>query len=117
MYLGELLGLGRPLDKLDNDTVGSDVSEGEPLLEGLEVTLPGLVVVYEVGLPDLADLFNFPLELALVESRLFRKLQVLLIAGDNDRRLLGQDGQVVKDFVEDVSGLTEFLPTHKLCCE
>ena len=116
MYLGELLGLGRPLDKLDNDAVGSDVSEGEPLLEGLEVTLPGLVVVNEVGLPDLADLFNFPLELALVESRLFRKLQVLLIAGDNDGRLLGQDGQVVKDFVEDVSGLSEFLPSHKLCC-
>jgi hypothetical protein len=115
VYLGELLGLGRALDKLDNDAVGSDVSEGEPLLEGLEVPLPGLVVVNEVGLPDLADLLNLPLELAFDKCRLLRELQVLLVAGDNDGRLLGQDGQVIKDFVEDVSGLTEFLPTHKLC--
>jgi hypothetical protein len=117
VYLRELLGLGRAFDKLDNDAVGSDVSEGKPLLEGLEVPLPGLVVVNEVCLPDLPDLLNFPLELALDESRLLRELQVLLIAGHNDGRLLGQDSQVVKDFIEDVSGLSEFLPTHKLCCE
>ena len=115
--LGELLGLGRALDKLDNDAVGSNVGECEPLLEGLEVPLPGLVIVNEVRLPDLADLLNLPLELALDECRLLRELQVLLVAGDNDGRLLGQDGQVIKDFVEDVSGLSEFLPIQKLCCE
>ena len=64
-------------------------------------------------LPDLADLLNFPLELALDKSRLLRELEVLLIAGHNDGRLLGQDGQVVKDFIEDVSGLSEFLPIHR----
>ena len=117
VYLGELLGLGRALDKLDNDAVGSGISESEPLLEGLEVPLPGLVIVNEVRLPDLADLLNLPLELALDKCRLLRELQVLLVAGDNDGRLLGQYGQVVKDFVEDVSGLSKFLPTHKLCCE
>jgi hypothetical protein len=117
VYLGELLGLGRALDKLDNDAVGSDVGEGEPLLEGLEVPLPGLVIVNEVCLSDLADLLNLPLELALDKCRLLRELQVLLVAGDNDGRLLGQDGQVVKDFIEDVSGLSKFLPIHKLCCE
>jgi len=114
VYLRELLGLGRALDKLDNDAVGSDVSEGKPLLESLEVPLPGLVVVNEVCLPDLPDLLNFPLELALDKCRLLRELQVLLIAGNNNGRLLGQDGQVVKDFIEDVSGLSEFLPIHRV---
>ena len=114
VYLRELLGLGRALDKLDNDPVGSYISESEPLLESLEIPLPSLVVIDEVCLPDLSDLLNFPLDLALYNSRLFRKLEVLLVAGHNDGSLLGQDCQVIKDFIEDISSFSEFLPIKKL---